>query len=65
MAEPSANRLTMNAKEVAEALGLSRELVYREVRETGQIMGIPALRAGRKRIVFSRAQVLDRLGAQA
>ncbi|MFP5319588.1 MAG: helix-turn-helix domain-containing protein [Acidimicrobiia bacterium] len=56
------DRLTLNPQEVAAALGVSDDSVYRAVQETGEVIpGVPALRVG-KRLVFSKAQLLRALG---
>ncbi|MDQ3694142.1 MAG: helix-turn-helix domain-containing protein [Chloroflexota bacterium] len=49
---------TVSVEEAAKVLGIGRGLAYQEARLTGQLIGVPVLRVGR-RLLISRA-ALDR-----
>lgn len=59
------SRQTLTVPELAEILGVSPNLVYREARKTGEVAGVPAIQIGPRRLVFARAQVERMLGATA
>lgn len=59
MSVTTPQRETVDVEEAARRLGIGRTLAYEEVRQTGQLAGIRALRIGRRYLIPTRA--LDRV----
>ncbi len=52
---------TIRVEEAAELLAVSRDLAYREIRNTGELNGIRAIRVGR-RLILPRRPFMESLG---
>ena len=43
-------------------IGISKTVAYEEIRQTGQLVGVPVLRVGRRRLLIPTAPLRQALG---
>ena len=56
------DRATTSVTDAAVMIGISRTLAFEEIRQTGQLVGVPVLRVGRRRLLIPTAPLRAALG---